>query len=84
MALWVIELSEFDVQYHPRTAIKGQIIADFIAEFMRIKGQGQERFPNGVFTQTDRPPSKQVELEWYSIAQKGTRSNVWSDSISLR
>ena len=23
MALWAIELSEFDVQYHPRTAIKG-------------------------------------------------------------
>ena len=23
MALWAIELSEFDIQYHPRTAIKG-------------------------------------------------------------
>ena len=33
MALWAIELSEFDVQYHPRTAIKGQIVADFIAEY---------------------------------------------------
>ena len=33
MALWVIELSEFDIQYRPRTAIKGQIVADFIAEF---------------------------------------------------
>ena len=31
MALWAIELSEFDVQYRPRTAIKGQIVADFIA-----------------------------------------------------
>ena len=33
MALWAIELSEFDVQYRPRTAIKGQIVADFIAEY---------------------------------------------------
>ena len=33
MALWVIELSEFDVQYRPRTAVKGQIVADFIAEY---------------------------------------------------
>ena len=33
MALWAIELSEFDIQYRPRTAIKGQAIADFIAEF---------------------------------------------------
>ena len=33
MALWAIELSEFDVQYCPRTAVKGQIVADFIAEY---------------------------------------------------
>ena len=33
MALWAIELSEFDIQYHPRTAIKGQAVADFIAKF---------------------------------------------------
>ena len=33
MALWVVELSEFDIQYRPRTAIKGQVVADFIAEF---------------------------------------------------
>ena len=33
MALWAIELSEFDVRYRPRTLIKGQIMADFIAEF---------------------------------------------------
>ena len=33
MALWVVELSEFDIQYCPRTAIKGQVVADFIAEF---------------------------------------------------
>ena len=30
MALWAIELSEFDIQYRPRTAIKGQAMADFI------------------------------------------------------
>ena len=33
MALWAIELSEFDVQYRLRTAIKGKIVADFIAEY---------------------------------------------------
>ena len=33
IALWAIELSEFDVQYRPRTAVKGQIVADFIAEY---------------------------------------------------
>ena len=32
MALWAIELNEFDVQYRPQTAVKGQTVADFIAE----------------------------------------------------
>ena len=34
LALWVIELSEFDIQYRPRTAIKGQALANFVVEFM--------------------------------------------------
>ena len=28
-----IELSEFDIRYKPRTAVKWQILADFIIEF---------------------------------------------------
>ena len=42
MALWAIELSEFDIQYHPRTAIKGQVVADFIAEYTQLEGKGVE------------------------------------------
>ena len=30
---WVVELSEFDIKYQPRHAIKTQTLADFIAEF---------------------------------------------------
>ena len=40
MALWAVELSEFDIQYHPRTAVKGQVMADFIAEFTLGNGHG--------------------------------------------
>lgn len=29
---WAIELGEFDIEYLPRTAIKGQAIADFLAD----------------------------------------------------
>ncbi|XP_020979297.1 uncharacterized protein LOC110271936 [Arachis ipaensis] len=29
---WSIELSEFDIQFQPRSALKAQILADFIAE----------------------------------------------------
>ena len=30
---WSIELSEFDLKYHPRSIIKSLILADFIAEY---------------------------------------------------
>ena len=30
---WAIEMSEFDIRYKHRTAVKGQILADFIMEF---------------------------------------------------
>nr|POF25448.1 transposon ty3-i gag-pol polyprotein [Quercus suber] len=33
MVQWAIELSQFDIEYHPRMAIKAQALADFIAEF---------------------------------------------------
>ena len=42
MALWAIELSEFDVQYRPRTVVKGQIVADFIAEYTQTEDKGAE------------------------------------------
>ncbi|XP_074342688.1 uncharacterized protein LOC141680330 [Apium graveolens] len=33
MLKWTVELSQFEVDYKPRTAIKGQVLADFIIEF---------------------------------------------------
>ena len=33
---WAIELSEFDIRYKPRTAIKGHILADFVMEFTTV------------------------------------------------
>ena len=32
MAQWALELREFSIQYKPRLAIKGQVLADFLAE----------------------------------------------------
>ena len=29
---WALELSEFDIRYKPKTAIKGQVLADFVME----------------------------------------------------
>ncbi|XP_075641959.1 uncharacterized protein LOC142613482 [Castanea sativa] len=45
MALWAIELSEYDIRYQPRTAMKGQILADFIAEFTTTEEHGAEETP---------------------------------------
>ena len=42
MTLWAIELIEFDIQYRPCTAIKGQVVTNFIAEFTNVEGQGAE------------------------------------------
>ncbi|XP_075654862.1 uncharacterized protein LOC142625037 [Castanea sativa] len=45
MALWAIELSEFDIRYQPWAVVKGQILADFIAEFTTAKDQEVEEMP---------------------------------------
>ena len=37
MVQWAIELSQFDVDYHPRIARKAQALVDFIAEFTTPK-----------------------------------------------
>ena len=31
---WAIELSEFDIRYKPKKAIKGQVLEDFVMEFI--------------------------------------------------
>ena len=31
---WAVELTQFDILYQSRTAVKGQALADFIAEFI--------------------------------------------------
>ena len=43
---WAIELSEFDVKYQLRNAIKAQALADFIAEFALGHGDLDEREDN--------------------------------------
>ncbi|XP_075633677.1 uncharacterized protein LOC142606168 [Castanea sativa] len=45
MALWATELSEYDIRYQPRKAMKGQILADFIVEFTTTEEQGVEETP---------------------------------------
>ena len=34
---WAIELSEFDIRYKPKIAIKGQVLVDFVMEFTSLE-----------------------------------------------
>jgi hypothetical protein len=36
LANWAIELGQFDLEFVPRNAIKGQALADFLAEFTNV------------------------------------------------
>ena len=59
LAPWAIELSEFDIQYRPRTAIKGQVIANFIAEFTHDEDKGAEE-PSQWSVHTDGSSNRQA------------------------
>ena len=60
MALWAIEFSEFDVQYHPRTSIKGQVVVNFIAEFTSMENRGAEEQSQWNI-HTDGPSNRQAD-----------------------
>ena len=57
MALWVVKLSEFDIQYRPHTAMKGQVVVDFITEFTNMEGQGAEEHPQWIIHTNGSPNS---------------------------
>ena len=42
MVQWAIELSQFDIKYHPKTMIKAQVLADFIAKFTTLDEEGEQ------------------------------------------
>ena len=42
---WALELSEFDIRYKQKTAIKGQVLADFIMEFTPVELAEDTRAP---------------------------------------
>ena len=33
MSKWPVELGQFDINFFPRVAIKGQVLVDFVTEF---------------------------------------------------
>ena len=60
MALWAIELSEFDIQYCLRIGMKGQAVADFIAEYTQLEGQGADGLKQ-LIIHTDRSSNRHAD-----------------------
>ena len=69
---WAVELANFDIKFQPRTAIKAQCLADFIAEFAPGNPQGEAS------TSSEQPPdSEQRKQEDPSEAWKLFHGDVW-------
>ncbi|XP_070013382.1 uncharacterized protein [Nicotiana sylvestris] len=50
LAMWAIELSEYEITYQPRTAIKSQVLADFVVDFsqgMKLEAEKELQVFNG-------------------------------------
>jgi RNase H len=41
---WALELSKFDISFHPRTALKSQILTDFIADYSGLKRSKEDEW----------------------------------------
>ena len=65
---WAIELSEFDIRYKLKTAIKGQVLADFVMEFAQIE-------PDEATQAEEDPPTWKLSVDGASNAQ-GSRAGL--------
>ena len=52
---WTIELSQFDIEYRPRVAIKAQVLADFIAKFTYPCKEKEPPWKDGQSKQMGQP-----------------------------
>ena len=59
---WALELSEFDIRYKPKNAIKGQVLADFVMEFTPTKLAEDTR-------ETPDLPIWKLSVDWAANAQ---------------
>jgi ribonuclease HI len=50
IAKWVVELSQFDVHFVPRTAIKSQVLADFVADWTMPENRLDSQTNNETWT----------------------------------
>jgi len=61
MVRWVVELSEFDVQYEPQGPIKGQVYRDFVVELSPGSARQEEEVSFRWVLSVGPPISREVE-----------------------
>ncbi|XP_058208180.1 uncharacterized protein LOC131321193 [Rhododendron vialii] len=80
ISTWSVELSQYDIDYQPRTTIKGQILADFVAEFspavVPLPPTRKEQ-PVGPSTRKGKAYAEQNPIEW-KLFVDGSASNSGS------
>ncbi|XP_066161938.1 uncharacterized protein [Oryza sativa Japonica Group] len=50
IAKWVVELSQFDVHFVPRTTIKSQVLADFVADWTMLDNRSDSQTDSETWT----------------------------------
>ena len=66
---WGTILGAFDIKYMPRTSVKGQVLADLVAEFaelpeeVEMKQHGMDEKPVGLISTQDSPSWKYMWME---------------------
>ena len=82
---WAVELGQYDIKYQPRTAIKAQVLADFIVEFT-----SQSSAPTLLDTElggnkdTEAATETEQEQSWKVFVDGSSTSNRAGAGIALQ
>jgi hypothetical protein len=60
---WSFELSQFDLDYQPKTTIKGQVLTDFVAEFTPTVAPPPPSLHKKEQNNDPKQPKRVVELD---------------------
>ncbi|KAL0363874.1 UNVERIFIED_CONTAM: hypothetical protein Sangu_0485000 [Sesamum angustifolium] len=72
MIKWVIELSEYDISYQPKSTIKAQALAEFVNEATLV----EDDEGNWLLHTDGSSTLAGNKSEWCSLARRGTNWNM--------